>query len=71
MGKPVHYKPSRCKPVCMGTHWPGALNYEEWQKILFNTGLCTTNVFKVTCSACLNDIALDINQRLKVQHENS
>lgn len=59
-----HYRPHRCKPVCVGTHWPDALTEQAWRTLWHRTNATTTNVYKVTCTACIKQVSLDLSRRL-------
>jgi hypothetical protein len=66
----IHYKPagSRTWPTCLNTKRKGALTLAEWHKLPL-TGVTSTNVYKVTCNACLKQIALEIYQRIGDKYE--
>jgi ketopantoate reductase len=62
--KIVHYRPNGKRPVCIDARWDGSLTKEQWRELWHNTAAASTNIYKVTCPACLKQIAYDINRRL-------
>jgi hypothetical protein len=62
---PVHYKPHGVKrPTCLDTNQPGALTREQWSTMYLTTDQTNTNLYRVTCPACLRQVMFDIKQRL-------
>ena len=62
--KSVHYRPSGKRPVCIDTRWNEALTVDKWKQLWMRTDMSSTNIYRVTCPACLKQIVFDINNRL-------
>jgi hypothetical protein len=60
----IHYKASGRKefPPCLTSLYEGALTKEQWLK--YPGPPTITDIMRVTCPACLKQIAYDINRRL-------
>jgi len=63
--KAVHYKAHGVKrPTCLETRWPGALTIAQWATMYLTSDATNTNVYRVTCPACLKQLKFDIEKRL-------